>query len=550
MTTGDMTSCIRHAARSRFFVLYEDFLILTGWNYTDASALRVLETKTNDRIAQVRETRGAEPKQSDLWITLLWNDYDERSLHLYDGRSYQSSLPRLEKLGFVQSRYVKLDDLGQLMRDERTHALLIYDTYKAAQCDRAHPGTIVKQYLYLCEVVNAAIDNLGKGNPPPPPPAPRPPRPGAQEPGDDAPSGANDPAPDTAGDKGPSSQEEDEAIAREGNPRTPANRSSSGSSIVADGIEKLLEGSANSPGNGGGTVGNFAATPCQISETSLENTVRPVGKDSNNKNQMQESDARIDEESAAGAADGAPDGAETIFFEKKFLGDGEDAERLWSREAILNLAAVYLPALAANRRQKQLQEDAFNWDQAAKRVFESSALHSLASDEARINHLVRLFLYMTTPSSPCSWQRFMRQRHPDAPVRLWHVANNAISMSMEMEQFDWWPIDTGQGDPFLHSHSHEQREADRERETEELAALGMCEVEADDLMAVISGRCPDWGVRKRRLLIDEDRWRVEFSADRQKAAYVYRRQDWSEGWQRDPENCWVAFRRRLGENAA
>src|SRR5581483_3497438 len=83
--------------------------------------------------------------------------------------------------------------------------------------------------------------------------------------------------------------------------------------------------------------------------------------------------------------------------------------------------------------------------QAAKRLGESSAFHGMEA-AARIAHLVRLLRYMTAAGSPCSWQRFMRQRHPGAPVRLWHIANNAISMSFEMEKNNWWPISTGHQD--------------------------------------------------------------------------------------------------------
>ena len=527
--SSNRSSCIRHKSGGLFFVLYEDYLEITGYHYAQAAALRVLETKTDDRLTYLREKEQETITDEDLWITLDREDFEQRSLKLYDGRSYHDAIPPLEQSHLVHIRYIKLDENGKPLKDEHARQLLVYCSIQEARRDKAHPGLIVKQYRLDYRAVNKKINELEGGDdqppPPPPPAAPVPPPPAAP------PDGSPPPA--------PSSEEGDPPVdsveAREGNLR--AHTEPTDEPIIAEPLE-------NFPEQGTNGIGTFSADYRQIFPAPLEETPMSTGNSSDYKNLSRESfSSRISEESAAARADGAPVGAETIFFEKKFLGDGE-TERLWSREAILNLAAVYLPALPTNRRKKQLQEDAFNWDQAAKHVFEGWTFRQLATDEERINHLVRLLLYMTTPSSPCSWQQFMRQRHPDAPIRLWHVANNAISMSMEMEQFGWWPVDTGQGDPFLRSHE-QIGGADRERETGELVSLGMCEVEADELMAVISRRCPDWGVRKRRLSIDADRWRVDFSADRQKAAYVYRRQDWSAGWQRDPEGCWAAFRRRL-----
>ncbi len=270
------------------------------------------------------------------------------------------------------------------------------------------------------------------------------------------------------------------------------------------------------------------------SKTARPPVAKLLGGSSNfasNKNLREsESDSNITEESAYAVA---PGGAETKDDLQNALGN--DAA-VWSIEGILNLAAIWLPALPTNRSRKQLEADREKWQQAAKRLRESSAFAGL-SDEERVAWLERQMRYMTDPSSPCSWQKFMRLNHPQAQVRLWHVADNAWSMCNEMEKCNWWPSDGASGDVRLPSGRDDDGRRDRggqaeqveeqeeywppeeepAREVEgaevcisesseivvepaepELEPVGMDEEEAQRVLEAIKRDCPLLGVRRRK----------------------------------------------------
>lgn len=217
----------------------------------------------------------------------------------------------------------------------------------------------------------------------------------------------------------------------------------------------------------------------------------------------------------------------------------EDDEEVWSQEAILNLAAIYLEVLPTTISRVQMRQNDFDWNQAAKHIQESSVFRGMDGAE-RINHLVRTLRYVTTLSSPCSLRRFMFRKRPDKPMRLWHIANNLVSITCEMEKFNWWPMDTGQEEQGMLS-------ADGgDRVTEDLVPVaieelaGMDEEEADGLVATIAAQCPGWGVRKRRAGLGG--YLVEFSADYCKAVRLYAPDEWGRTWSKLPEARWAWFR--------
>jgi hypothetical protein len=424
MSSSDTTSCVRHQARTRFFVIYGDFLTICGNNFADASALRVLETKTNDRLVALREEGRTEIRPDDLWLTLFWQDFAGRSLHLYDVRSFQAALPRLERCGYVRSRFVKVDEQGRLLREGETGMILVYATYKQAQCDRVHAGTIVKQYLFLYTAVNAAIDKLpdgGDGGKPPSPPS------GST----DDKSETGESGKDVGADGGRGGAES----TREGNPRAETHPPAS-SPIVAEGQAKFPGGSTKSQGNpppgSHDPLESLPTPPSKYFEDPLESLQTPPGKDSNNNYYViQESAPRIPPQESL-----APDGAVVVGTEE--AEQEVRKETVWCMEGILNLAAIWLAPLPTNRRAQQREKDQAHWEEAAQQIVADPYLAQFSEAE-RVELLVCVMRYMTEENTPCGWQRFMRMNYPGAQARLWHVATNLVAVLSEMRAYGWQP---------------------------------------------------------------------------------------------------------------
>src|SRR5579871_3384919 len=522
---NELSSCVRHLPRERFFVLYGDMLRLTGGNYAKTCAHRVLETKTNDRLVALMDAGVQEVVDDDLWVTISWQDFEARAMGLYAQRSFQNVLPEMIKEGYVLGCYVRLDEEGRPERDEKTGKVLRFPTLGQAQSGREHVGPVARQYRYCFDKVNAALDRL----------YPRPPEP--EPPGEEDPGKSHEEQDETDQEAGEADDEEQEEGSQQGDAARPTQEGIPGQTTPSP-VSSIVPASAKN------TRGSVEGSS-KIARGVVAKLLAGSSNFASNKNLREsESDSNITEESAYAVA---PGGAETKDDLQNALGN--DAA-VWSIEGILNLAAIWLPALPTNRSRKQLEADREKWQQAAKRLRESSAFAGL-SDEERVAWLERQMRYMTDPSSPCSWQKFMRLNHPQAQVRLWHVADNAWSMCNEMEKFGWWPSDVrlpsgrdddgrrdrgGQAEqveeqeaafsaPAL-PHPHPQRatarvartknedegveaaEVERSESLElpvevepaemEMEPVGMDEEEAQRVLEAIKRDCPLLGVRRRK----------------------------------------------------
>ncbi len=526
---GDVLSCVRHAVRKRFFVLYEDFLDIADKDYKQACTHRVLETKTNDRLTYLREQGIDDPGIDDLWITLERNDFRSRSLGLYDGRSYYEALKSMERKKFVKKRYIKVDRDGEPVLDEQGN-LLVYTTYRQAQKDRQHSGAILPQYLYCYWNVN---NEISKCNPDEPP-----------SPFDDGPSdGDADEIEEDEGKELAEEGEENEATEHGDQPSNPHNRPREGnpqtqggslvSSIVSKGSAKFPGGMTNGlqgagkntdpPGHFSNPLGNSANRP-------REDVPTPVSNFSSNKNLLQESNSRIPE-----STESAPDGAvETFSF-----------ENIWSYEAILNLAAIWLPPLPTHLRHEQLEDNQQKWEEAARKLLTDPSFTCYEPEQA-ITRFVRQMRYMTDPTSPCSWRRFMSANYPGTTVKLWHVANNATKIGQEMDQYAWYPEDEQVEEeengwyPPEDDQVQDLVEEDHDPEpvmtpelslphTEplmdepEVLPSGMDAYEADQLVARIRGQRPLWITNRRR---HGTGYLVEVQMSNNQIKHLYSPADW------------------------
>ncbi len=524
---GDLSSCIRHAAQSRFFMLFEDFLAISGGDIKEACAHRVLETRTNDRLVYLRE-QGIEPTIDDLWITPTRRDFSNRTLGLYDGRAFHEPLKNMERKKFVRKRYIKIDQNGEQIRDADGQ-LLVYRTYREAQEDKQNAGAILKQYLYCFWFINKEITRKYPDKPPTPS-------------GDDVPpdeSGKEETDEETSeneAEEGDQPSDYYPVCSREGNPQT-SSSSLRVSSIVTEGMPFFPGGKTNTlqgVGNFARGAGNSSNPPGKGANSPQEKVPTAPGKSASNKILLQESSSRIPESTKESAPDGA---VEAALFEND----------LWNFEAIMNLAAIWLPPLPTHLKPEQLQKNQQRWEDAARHLLTDPSFTCYEPEQA-INRLIRQMRYMTDPNSPCSWRKFMAINYPNAAVRLWHVANNAGTVGVEMDKYGWYPEDEQREEESDWQPEEEEQpeemqslvEEDRDPEpvmTPELPAAqteplafelevqpeGMDAYEADQLAKTIQGQHPLWIVKRRRHGL---KYLVEIQMSNNQIKQLYSPTDW------------------------
>jgi len=133
-------------------------------------------------------------------------------------------------------------------------------------------------------------------------------------------------------------------------------------------------------------------------------------------------------------------------------GLGSGNEEIWTVEAILNLAAQYLPELPTHISKKQQTENETQWRQAAEDILEAS-LFRLMGPEGAIEHLVHLLQSVSDPTSSSWWmQTFTLEQGKD--VRLWHLAKNHNAIGQDLLKTGWQP----QGAVGPDETNHEQEE--------------------------------------------------------------------------------------------
>ncbi len=142
----DTTGCISHRQRTRFFVMYEDFLQIASVSehkYKLAAFWRVLETKTNDRLTYYRELADECRKKAlptpevNLWIEIPYSEFVNRSLGVYQVSSFRIAAVESERLGFSKSRVLKRP---------------------INPSDPDSPNEDYKEYLFCTEAMQTAIN--------------------------------------------------------------------------------------------------------------------------------------------------------------------------------------------------------------------------------------------------------------------------------------------------------------------------------------------------------------------------------------------------------
>ncbi|SRR5579875_533485 len=422
---SEYTSCLTH--EGRFFVRYEDMYYFCGEDRQKQAAHRVLETKTNDRLTVLRET-GQPIIEDNLWITLSWEDYVERSIHDAEQSSFRRMLPQIEKDGYVRSRYVKLDRAGQPIINRKSGKAYAWKTYQEAHADRTVDGLIMNQYLYLYQKVQHELNRL-HGNVPP-------------DGGGDGPDeeGATD---DAINDR-----------ARGGNLRD----ASIGTSSVATSIPQStllsrtgVQNSARStlsPETGTGQNGQnrvskrtgtlLNSTGCLSTGTSLpcSNEQTPPVQKNNNKNLIRESSEESEKESPRISV--APVGAEVDGCSSFFENDSATPESCWSREGIANLAAVFLSPLPWRSREEH-RKDMERWQLAIEKIY-SSAVLGIESENERPIVLSNMLQFVMTEGSPSKYRaNWLRDIKDIRRVKLWNIADNLFFIYKDLMKTGWKP---------------------------------------------------------------------------------------------------------------
>jgi hypothetical protein len=198
-------SCTLHSKRyRRWHVQYEDFFMVSGFDVSNAAAVRAFETHTNARIAHLRRRYGiaqnALPSEDDLWMGMTLRQLEmltvrTRCKSSYErclaDRSYDPDRPSLIELGFIKRRFIARpgDDVVTRpattiyevdMSDGSKDSFIVVDddqgNYRGFDGRMHHAGrsgytAIDRQYLYCFDAVNAAIAELDEE--PPPKPLPR-----------------------------------------------------------------------------------------------------------------------------------------------------------------------------------------------------------------------------------------------------------------------------------------------------------------------------------------------------------------------------------------
>jgi len=401
--------------RGAFFVKYQEYYDLCGEDWNKADAHRVLETKLNDRATVLRES-GQPLTEENLWLTLTWEDFVKRSLHDAEQTSFRKVLPELEKDGYVKSRYVKLDDDNQPVRNKKGKVVW-WETYQEARTDHDYQGIVVRQYLYLYEKVNKALARLW----------------GEDRPDDDGPGG---------GEKGSTDDESNEG-ARGGNLQSASIDSSSvATSITQSTLSKttgygVSRTKSLSPETGGGENGEH--TLSKTTDLPCRKEQEYPAKNDNNKNLSIESCEESEESSKISVA---PDGAEvglSSFFENALANAlATPEESCWSREGIANLLAVFLAPLPAMRKE-QRQKDEERWQQAIETIFLHMAL-SFEDKQKRPIIFSDLLQFVTRSNSPCKYRRWWMEHIGDInKLRPWHVADNLSRIYQDLLKSGWRP---------------------------------------------------------------------------------------------------------------
>lgn len=192
VSIGSGWSCTPHlpAPDYRWYVHYEDFQKICKDKASDASALRGLETMTNNRIRDLRRFEDLPvdtlPNEDDLWIEISGYGLAEWNIDIYSDRTYNHSLVSLIDCGFLHRRFVAypgrymlepvaatiyLDRLGNpFIIVDNDAGDFIDDLGEPQNAKDAGYTVIRRQYLYQIEAINAALSKLAGQSPPVPMP--------------------------------------------------------------------------------------------------------------------------------------------------------------------------------------------------------------------------------------------------------------------------------------------------------------------------------------------------------------------------------------------
>lgn len=404
------TSCVRHKANTRFFIKYEDILDLCDGDQAKAAAHRVLETRTNDQLTALEVQGKKKPSDEELWITMRWEDFVKRSLGDREKTSFRRVLPELVKDGYVLSRYVKLDEDGITLVCDASNQPYTYATYREAKEDTAVPGLIVNQYRYLYKKVNRHLNTEASeeedSDEPPPPPPPE---------GNEPPTGKGKGSA-RGGNLQNATASSRESTTRGGNLQSSSpvqSISSHAKNGMGDSTEEEAPAQSSRPpcSNGQPSAVGMGRLPCS-------NEQRPPAQMSSNKNLLRESVGRMRKGSSS--AHGFTEAEE---------------EHLWTMEAVLNLAAQYLPTLPEHVNAKQRTANQQRWQEAAHTILTAPRFRQIPESDA-VTLLVQFLSYMTKPHSPSFWVCDFGYE-----VRLWHLANNIDRIYRDMTKYGWyyWP---------------------------------------------------------------------------------------------------------------
>lgn len=192
----EYTSCVPERANSRYFKLRDDFRAICRADISNAAARRVVETKTNQRIAYLREKYDIPddlvPAEELVWIDTSLRELERLTLGVRKSSSYARAMseknadgdvPSLIQLGFLRSRIIARADGTQrrvatnVQRDIWGREYIVVadmQGHYAGKDEVLHSATqegfaqISKQFLLCIDQVRAAIAGLDGNDPPKP----------------------------------------------------------------------------------------------------------------------------------------------------------------------------------------------------------------------------------------------------------------------------------------------------------------------------------------------------------------------------------------------
>jgi len=415
----DRTSCLRHRANGRFFVIHEDTLdacetvyqravdrkvrYITS-SHTLSATIRVLEGMTNMRRDELCRIRECEPDQlapCDLYLSVTYSDFRYWSLKFYSESSFQHALSILESEELVQSRYILIDRNNQPVvgNDGQPVIVAFKDAVPKA-----------KQYRLITARVQALIDHPGAL------PRPLPPPPGEGDlTGEDTIGGEDEAggSPETTNHTG-APPLQGAAVAVEGvtsdQQETPhKNDTSSEVKLLASTCSPLLE----VPGGTSRTTKPLRRTP----NPPLGEVPGPAGKTPSNK----ESKNHYTQESPSKGEESSP---------SSFL--DQDSSEICSPlpldeplvpETVIALAKAILGPIPP----KDL-ETAYH---SAERLLQQTS--TLEAYDARYR-LEAVMHYMVDDNSPSWW---VSGRAARSPVKLWQLADNFAGQWFDLIGHHW-----------------------------------------------------------------------------------------------------------------